>query len=186
MINRIVVVIVLLLSLIVGCSTDSSPITTESRNEKPPASANSQSTPVQESHLDRPSIDNQSTKALNCDDPKGYSVKEEAEPGIHAVNIVSDATVVHAIKLPTDAEVNGFGFDGVKKTKAGFEIAIQYGTRIFYAKRFIFICKHNRFYLSKITVESFDRQNPEKWSRKVITVRPNVPLEKFSITDFIL
>jgi len=93
---------------------------------------------------------------------------------------------LHTIKLLTEIERPGFGFDGAKKTKDGFEISVQYGTRIFYAKTFVFICRQHRFYLSKIRVESFDRQNPAKQSRKVTNVRPNVPLEQFSITDFML
>lgn len=177
-------VFVLFLSLMVGCSTDSSPIPAESPNEKPPVSANNSSA-VLESHIERPSIDNKSSN-LNCDDPKGYSVEEGTEPGTNSVKIVRDGTVLHTIKLLTDIERNGFGFNGVKKTKEGFEIAIEYGSRIFYGKRFIFICRQHKFYLSKIRVDSFDRNNPEKWSRKVVRVQPNVPLEKFSITDFML
>ena len=73
-----------------------------------------------------------------------------------------------------------------KKTKDGFEISIEYGTRIFYHKTFVFICRQHKFHLSRIRVDSFDRHNPAKWSKKVIRVRPNVPLEKFSVTDFML
>lgn len=178
-------VFVLLLFLIVGCSTHSSPITAESHNERPRVSATNSSA-VGESHVERPGIDNKSSKTLNCDDPKGYSVEEGIEPGTHPVNIVRDGRVLHTIKLPTGLDVNGFGFDGAKKTKEGFEIAIEYGSRIYYGKRFIFICRRHQFYLSKIRVDSFDRHNPEKWSRKVIRVQPNLPLEKFSITDFML
>lgn len=157
--NKFMSVFVLFLSLIVGCATNSSPITTKSHNEKPPVSANNSSA-VRESHVDRPSVDNKSSKTLNCDDPKGYSVEEGTEPGTHSVNIVRDGRVLHSIKLLTDMERNGFGFDGVKKTKEGFELAIEYGTRIYYGKRFIFTCRHHKFYLSKIRVESFDRHNP--------------------------
>jgi hypothetical protein len=42
------------------------------------------------------------------------------------------------------------------------------------------------FFLSKISVDSFDRHNPEKSKSKIITLKPNVPLEKFPITDFML
>ena len=179
-------VAVLMLSLFVGCSTDSSPITTASHNEKPPVSVNNSSA-VEESHVDRPSIENESSKTLRCDDPKGYSVEEGTVPGTNSVNIVRGGTVLHTIKLLTDLEANGFGFDGAKKTKDGFEISIEYGSVIFYAKTFIFICRQHKFYLSKIRVESFNRRNPpETWSRKVIRVRPNLPLEKFSVTDFML
>ncbi len=153
-------VCLLFLFLIVACSSDRTPVTTELQNEKP--------------------------KTLRCDDPNGYSVEEGTEPGTNSVRIVSGGTVLHTIQLPTEAEVNGFGFDLVKKTKTGFEIAIEYGTRIFYAKRFIFKCKQRKFYLTTIRVESFDRHNPAKWKRKVIRVQPNLPLEKFSVNDFIL
>ncbi len=175
-------VAVLMLSLFVGCSTDSSPIMTKSTNEKPPVSANNSSA-VGESHVDRPSIDDKGLKTSGCDE---YRVEEGTDTGTRSVKIVRGGQVLHTIKLLTDVELNGFAFDGVKKTKGGFELATEYGSRIFYRKNFIFICRHHKFYLSKIGVDSFDRQNPEKWSRKVVRVRPNVPLEKFSITDFML
>ena len=178
-------VVVLLLSLIVGCATDGPPITTESHNEKPAVSANNSSA-VGRSHVERPSVDNKSSKTLRCDDPNGYSVEEGTERGTHSVNIVRDGRVLHSIKLLTDMERNGFGFNWAKKTKEGFEISIEYGSVIYYHKRFIFICRQHKFYLSKIRVDSFNKHDPEKWSRKVIRAQPYVPLEKFSITDFML
>ena len=124
------------------------------------------------------------SKPVDCADPNGYSVEEATEPGTDSVNIVRDGRVLHTIKLLTDVERNGFGFDGVKKTKEGFELAIEYGSRNFYGKRFIFICRQHKFYLSQIRVNSFDRHNPEKWNRKVVRVKPNLPVEKFFVTDF--
>jgi hypothetical protein len=183
--NKFMSVFVLFLSLFVGCATDSSPITTKSQNEKPPVSANNPSA-VGQSQVERPSVDNKSSKTLDCDDPKGYSVEEGTEPGAHPVNIVRDGRVLHTIKLPSGEGLNGFAFDGVKKTNQGFEISIEYGSVIYYHKAFVFICRRHKFYLSKIRVDSFNKHNPEKWSKKVIRVRPNVPLEKFSITDFML
>ena len=177
-------VAVLMLPLFVGCSTDSSPIMTKFNNENPSITANNSSA-VGESHVDRPSIDDEGSKTLDCDDPKGYTVEEGTIPDTNSVNIVRGDTVLHTIKLLTEIELPGFGFDGAKKTKDGFEISIEYGTRIFYAKTFIFICRQHKFYLSKIRVESFDRHNPAKWKRKIIILRPNLPLEKFSITAFI-
>ena len=178
-------VAVLMLSLFVGCSTRRSPITTKSSNERSVSSANNSSAAV-ESDVDKRSVDDEGSKTWDCDDPKGYSVEEGTEPGTHPVNIVRDGQVLQTIKLPTGVDVNGFAFDGAKKTKEGFEIAIEYGSRIFYHKRFIFICRNHKFYLSRIGVDSFDRHNPEKWSKKVLTVRPNLLLEKFSVTDFML
>src|SRR5882724_1399770 len=81
-------------------------------------------------------------------------------------------------------EHNGFALNWARKTKAGFEIAVEYGSVIYYAKRFNFICKQRKFYLTKITVDSFNKHNPETWKTKIVRVKPNVPLEKFLIDDF--
>ena len=138
-------------------------------------------------HKGKPkAVTDKASKPVDCADPKGYSVEEGTKPGTHPVNIVREGRVLHTIELPTGVDVNGFGFDGVKKTKEGFEISIEYGSVIYYHKAFVFICRQHKFYLSKIRVDSFNKHNPEKWSKKVIRVRPNVPLEKFFITDYML
>lgn len=161
---------VLFLSLIVVCFIASSPITVKSHNE---------------SAVDRPIIKIDRSKTLKCD-AKEYSVEEGTEPETKSVKIVRDGTVLHTIRLPTGVERNGFAFDWVKKTNEGFEIAVEYGSRNYYAKKFIFVCRQHKFYLTKIRVDSFDKHNPEKWTSKVIRVRPNLPVEKFSIDDFML
>ena len=170
----------LFLSLISGSAV---PISTKSNNEKPPVLGNTSSA-AGESHIDRLGIDDKGSKTLDCDDAKAYSLEEGTIPDTHSVNIVRDGTVLHTIKLFTERDVPGFAFDGAKKARRGFEISIEYGTRIFYHKTFVFLCRQHKFYLSKIRVESFDKRNPEKWSRKVVNVQPNVRLEKFSVRDF--
>jgi hypothetical protein len=132
----------------------------------------------------RNAVTDKASKPVDGADPKGYSVEEAIKPGTHPVNIVSEGQVLHTIELPTGEGLNGFAFDGVKKTSQGFEISIEYGSVIYYHKAFVFICRQHQFYLSKIKVDGFNKHNPEKWSKKVIRVRPNVPLEKFFITDF--
>jgi hypothetical protein len=156
--------------LIIGCLTSSSPITTKPRNATQPFVG--------------PDTQQKESKTFRCDDPGGYSVEEESEPEAHLVKFVRGGSVVHTIKTPTGANWNNFALDGVKKTKAGFEISIEYGSVIYYNKRFIFICRQHQFYLSKIIVESFNKHNPEKWTRRVIRVQPMLRVEKFSITDF--
>ena len=147
------------------------------------SSANSQQ--IGAVHNGKPNaVTDKASNPVDCANPNGYSVEEATEPGTHSVNIVRDGRVLHTIKLLTDVERNGFAFDGVKKTSQGFEISIEYGSVIYYHKAFVFICRQHKFYLSKIKVDSFNKHNPDKWSKKVIRVRPNVPLEKFFITDF--
>jgi hypothetical protein len=157
---------VLVLPLIVGFSSGNSQQVGAVHNGKPNA------------------VSEKASKSVDCADPNEYSVEEGIKPGTHPVNIVREGRVLHTIELPTGVDVNGFGFDGVKKTSQGFEISIEYGSVIYYHKAFVFTCRQHKFYLSKIKVDSFNKHNPEKWSKKVIRVRPNVPLEKFFITDY--
>jgi len=173
--------VAVLFLLILGSSTDSS-CTTKFHDGTPLVSANDYSA-LGNSYVDGPDIDDHRSKTLGCD-PKWYSVEEGTEPGTHSVKIVRGGTVLHTIKLLTDEERNGFGFNGAKKTQEGVEISIEYGSRLYYHKTFTFICRQHNFYLSKIRVDSFDKHNPEKWKSKVIRVRPYLPLQKFVITDF--
>src|SRR5688572_27771362 len=129
---------------------------------------------------------NSSSQTLRCGEPGAYSLDVVRDPIREAddVNIVQAGRVLKSIKLPGQ-EVNGFSLNRTRKTKAGFEFSIEYGSRIYYYKRFIFICRRNKFYLSRVIVESFDKQNPEKWYKKVSRVNPNLPLEKFEVANFI-
>jgi hypothetical protein len=138
-------------------------------------------------HSGRPiAVTDESPKPVDCADPNGYSVVEVREPGANGVNIVQGGKALRSIRLPTDAERNGFGFNWARKTKEGFEVSVEYGSRYYYGKRFNFICKRHRFYLSKVIVDSFDKNKPKKWRKRVIRVKPNLPLEKFLIDDFML
>jgi hypothetical protein len=128
----------------------------------------------------------EASKTINCANPNGYSVVEVRNREANHVNIVRGGKVLWSIRLLRGIERNGFGFNWAKKTKEGFEISVEYGSRYYYGKRFNFICKRHKFYLSKITVDSFDKAAPEKWNTKVIRVKPNLPLEEFLIDDFML
>ena len=134
-------------------------------------------------NVEIPMVDSVTLSNLDCDNPNGYDVIEIRDES-NSVNIVKGNTIYKTIKFPTGLERNGFGFNWAKKTAEGFEISVEYGSRYYYDKRFNFICKQNEFYLNKIIVDSFDKNNPEKWNTKVIKVKPNLNLDKFLITDF--
>ena len=104
------------------------------------------------------------------------------------LNILSGEQIEGAIKIPTDSDAQGFALNSAEKTKKGFEITIEYGTRIYYRKRFNFMCKKGKFYLYEVKVESFDKFDPvsmNKPTRKRIKVRPNLPVKKFSVFDYL-
>ena len=118
--------------------------------------------------------------------PKGYAVAETVKSGAHYVDIKQGDTVLGSIRIFTDVERNGFALDEAKTTKTGFEISVEYGSRYFYHKRFVFICRRHRFYLSRVFVGSFDKHNPEHWKKTAVRVRPALPLERFILNDFML
>ena len=120
-----------------------------------------------------------------CGEPNGYSVDVVRDQIREAddVNIMQGGRILKAINLPGQ-EVNGFSLISAKKTKAGFEFSIEYGSVNYYHKQFIFICRRNRFYLARVIVDSFNKHNPEKWHKKVTRVNPNLPLENFKVTNF--
>ena len=129
--------------------------------------------------------DRDASKTLRCGDPNSYSVDVVRDKVREAddVNIVQGGRVLKVINLPGQ-EVNGFSLNRWRKTKAGFEFSIEYGTRIYYYKRFIFICRRNRFYLSRVIVESFDKHNPENSYKKVSRGNLNLPLENFKVANY--
>jgi len=176
---------ILTLALFVGCSANSPPVMNRSSGEKPSTSPNSPSL-VEESNVDKTSRDDKGPTTIDCADPKGFTLEEGTTLGSDSLNIVRKGRVLHTINLLTDLERNGFAFDGAKKNKDGFELSVEYGSVIYYHKTFIFTCREHLFYLTKIKVDTFDKRHPEKWSKKVVNVQPNLPLEKFSITDFML
>ena len=124
-------------------------------------------------------------KRVDCA-PNGYSVAETLKGEARYVDIKQGDMVLGSIRIFSDAERNGFALDQAKTTKTGFEISVEYGSRYFYHKRFVFICKQHSFYLTRVFVNSFDKHNPEHWWKKAMRVRPALPLERFLLDDFML
>ena len=116
----------------------------------------------------------------------GYSVAETVKGEARYVEIKQGDRVLGSIRIFTGAERNGFALDEAKTTKTGFEISVEYGSRYFYHKRFVFICKQHRFYLTRVFVDSFDKHNTQHWWKKVVRVKPALPLERFLLDDFML
>jgi hypothetical protein len=142
-------------------------------------------------------VKNGGSKPLDCDHPNGFRLVVVPDPerpfpqfgvGAGILNIiVGDETKV-AIKVPSDSDAQNFVLSPPEKTKEGFEITIDYGTRYYYQKQFNFICKEGNFYLNKVRVVSFDKFDhvSKNWDRKEMKIRPNMPIEKFSIFDYLV
>jgi hypothetical protein len=101
------------------------------------------------------------------------------------IAISNSDVIVKTINLPNQSEFNGFSLNWAKNTNNGFEISIEYGSRYYYEKQFNFVCKQEKFYLDKVKTNTFDKNDPEK-TGEVFTklIKPELNLEKFTITDF--
>jgi len=100
-----------------------------------------------------------------------------------------DSTVINEIEMPTDDEFQGFAVDLANPRKRGFQIAVEWGTRIFHHLDFDFDCKQSGFYLSKTTHFTFDKHYPENeklYKTRIKKITPPLPLNKFAIRDFMV
>jgi len=120
--------------------------------------------------------------------------KRDSDPVIpEDLNIVVGDEVISKIELPRgDSEVKNFSLNSVEKTKAGFEVKTDWGGNLYhYEVRFNFRCKENRFFLYKVNKVSFSTTNPDSgkfWDKKeskLIKIEPNLPIEKFVMTDYL-
>lgn len=191
-----------LLFIAAGCSPNNSARMTSFQNENAAihnrnSNAPDRNVPVNQENSKNVVVKNANSKTLDCNNPDGYSLVvvedpsrniEEAVTTPKLLNIVVGDEVMTAIKIPTQSDANGFALNWAKKTKEGFEISVEYGSRYYFEKQFNFICKEDSFYLYKVKIESFDKNDPESMDKpdeKEIQIKPNLPIEKFSLFDYL-
>lgn len=191
-----------LLSVAVGCSVNNSATLTAPRNENTVAlnqnsNVSDKSPPAHDENSKTEVVNNGNSKTLDCNNPNGYGLVVVTDPERASqnsgstpkiLNVVVGDEIRAAIKVPTDSDAMGFSLKATEKTKEGFKVTIEYGSRYYYKKQFYFICKEGGFYLHRVIVESFDKNDPESmnnWDRKEVKIKPNLPIEKFSIFDYL-
>ena len=138
---------------------------------------------------------------LDCRNPNEYKFvvvqnpnrKKDTDPVIPKdLNIVVGDEVISKIELPKESEARNFSLNSVDKTKVGFEIKVDWGSGVdHYEIQFNFRCRKKDFYLYRVKKISFSTTNPDsgnfldKKESKVITVEPNLPIQKFVMTDYL-
>ena len=119
--------------------------------------------------------------------------KNDSDPVIPKdLNIVVGDEVISKIELPKESEVKNFSLGSIKKDKAGFELKVDWGGGVFhYEIQFNFRCKQNNFYLYRVSKVSLSTTNPDsgnfldKKDSKVTKIAPNLPIERFVMTDYL-
>lgn len=139
---------------------------------------------------------------LDCNKPNEYSFKvvenfnrrKNGEPLVPKdLIIVIGEDVAATIRLPIpDSEARNFSLTSVEKTKAGFEVNVEWGGGFYYYEiRFEFICRENKFYLYKVTNDNFSTLNPDsgnfldKKETKTTNIEPNVPIDEFDMLHYL-
>ena len=145
-------------------------------------------------------VDKKAARTLDCRNPNAYSFvvvqnpnrQNDSDPVIpQDVNIVVGDDVVSKIELPKESTKN-FSLYSTEKPKAGFEMKVDWGGSLnHYEIQFNFSCKENNFYLYQVKKISFSTTNPDSgnfWDKKtskVTRIKPNLPIEKFVMTDYL-
>lgn len=146
-------------------------------------------------------VDEKTARTLDCRNANEYRFvvvenpnrKKDADPVIPKdLNIVVGNEVISRIELPKESEAKNFSLNSVEKTETGFETKVDWGGGLYhYEIQFNFRCKENNFYLYELTKVSFSTTNPgsgnflDKKESKVTSIEPNVPIEKFVMTDYL-
>nr|ART40723.1 L316 [uncultured bacterium] len=144
----------------------------------------------------------QAAGILDCPNANQYSFvvvknpngKSDSDPLIpEDVHIIVGDDVISKIELPrVDSQLKNFSLNSIEKTKAGFEMKVDWGGGLFhYEIQFNFKCQKNHFYLYEVKKQSFSTSNPDsgnfldKKESKVIKIKPYLPIEKFVMTDYL-
>jgi len=96
-------------------------------------------------------------------------------------NKVSTDTICNLLQ----EDFNGFSINWIKENKNGFEISVEYGSRIYYHKIFYFDYIKSRFILKRILVTKFDKFQPQKVVKKSILPKNMLPIDKFHLVDYL-
>ena len=110
-----------------------------------------------------------------------YRIYEMTSPR-SKLQFMSRGVARYEIPLPTQSDFQGFAVNWVKRTPTGFDMSVEWGSRIYHEKDFFFVCQNGRFYLERITHSTFDKADPSKWSNS--KRRLKVRLQNFKINDF--
>lgn len=163
-------------------------------------SANNTATTFQNSSVTKV-VDEKTARTLDCRNSNDYRFvvvenpnrKKDSDAVIPKdLNIVVGDEVISKIELPKESEVKNFSLNSVEKTETGFEIKAEWGGGLYHYKiHFNFRCKENKFCLYEVRKESFSTTNPDsgnfldKKESKVTEIEPNLPIEKFVMTEYL-
>ncbi len=190
--------IMALLTLVVGCSSNNSAKMMHLQNENTTIRNLNSNTPNKNTQRETTSaVEHGVPKTSDCNDPKGYSLVKVDNPNREHegdfipkdVNVIADKAVVGKIEIPTGSEVKNFSLNAMNKTKDGFILDADWGGwEHHYELKYYFVCKDRNFFFYRLKVNRVNGKDPgeeKNWETKEIDIEPNIPIEQFSIPDYL-
>jgi hypothetical protein len=175
---------------IAACSATNSATLTNFQNQNVPINNENTVTTISNTKI---------SQTLDCGNPNEYSFvvvenpnrKSAAEPLMPKdLHITVGDKVVAKIELPIpDSEAKNLSLNSVEKTKEGFMMDVDWGGwEYHYYLKYYFQCKSGNFFLYRIKKESIEGKDPgdlKNWIKKETKIEPNLPIEKFVMTDYL-
>jgi hypothetical protein len=103
----------------------------------------------------------------------------------HILFIRSRDKDIYSLKLPSQ-EKSYYLLRGVKKIQNGIEMDVEFGSRYYFYKKFIFVCNKGQLLLDRIKVDSFDKAYPSNWKFRTVFVRPRTLLNRFVLDKYLI
>ena len=89
------------------------------------------------------------------------------------------------MKLPNEQN-SYYLLDDVSRLRNGFKMDVEFGSRYFFHKTLIFVCRRGGFELDRIETQTFDKFDPDKWRHRTRIVRPRVALKRFNLEKYLI
>ena len=127
------------------------------------------------------------SQLYSCQNWKHYKIVVKDNPDASSnLNVVNGTQLTYSLRLPSEQIFNNYVLDGTKKFKNGFELSVEFGSRYFFHKTFIFVCRNRWPELVQIKVDSFDKANPqEKGKYRNVLIRPRIPINRFILEKYL-
>jgi|GEM_PF-5996076 len=137
------------------------------------------------------------TTAFDCADVDSYNLEfvdnknqeSDATSTQKFIKVVMKETVISKIDVPSSSEVKNFLVRSVEKEKGGFVIVSDWGGwENHYYLQYHFQCKETKFFFVRLKVRRItgkDPGDPNNWEEFTKNLQPTIPIDKFSILDYL-
>ena len=112
-----------------------------------------------------------------------------AGPNRDEIRIVRPGgTILYTLKMPSVDDFQNFGTGPLVPSNDGFDVSVDWGSRIYHEVTFSFACREDELRLSTIKHSTLDKHDPEndaKSANRTISVKPDLSMRDVVVGDFL-